>query len=87
MRPTPAVRINRAFAVARVDGPLAGLALLEAMTDVERDPYVHLVRGALLAEAGQTSAARESLIAARDVARNAAERTQIQARIAALEEP
>lgn len=87
MRPTPAVRINRAFSVARVDGPLAGLALLEAMTDVERDPYVHLVRGALLAEAGQTSAARASLVAARDVARNAAERTQIQARIAALEEP
>lgn len=29
-RPTPAVRVNRAFAVGGADGPGAGLALLDA---------------------------------------------------------
>ena len=90
VRPTPAVRINRAFAVARAEGAAAGLALLDATMDVDRDPYIHLVRGTLLAEAGQTEAARTSLVAARDVARNATERAQIEARLAALgdqEEP
>jgi len=87
LRPTPGVRINRAFAVGRVQGPDAALALLDALDDVDRDPYVHLVRGTLLAEAGRTEAARDSLGRARDRARNASERTQIQARLDALPDP
>lgn len=85
-RPTPAVRVNRAYAVARADGPSAGLALLERSEpiDVERFPYVHLVRGALLGELGRTDDARAALTLAAQHARNAAERLQIRQRIEQL---
>jgi RNA polymerase sigma-70 factor (ECF subfamily) len=86
-RPTPAVRVNRAFAVGRAHGPGAGLALLDdpGGPDVRGYPYVHLVRGSLLEELGRTREARDSLALAREHARNAAERAQIEARIATLE--
>jgi len=86
LRPTPAVRVNRAFAVAQAQGARAGLALLDEPSAVDADsyPYVHLVRGTLLAELGRLEEARASLHSARQVARNRAERTQIDARIARL---
>lgn len=51
-RPIAAVRVNRAFALARAEGPRAGLALLEQRDAIDPNdyPYVHLVRGTLLAE-------------------------------------
>lgn len=85
-RPTPAVRVNRAFAVARSQGPGPGLALLETggEPDVRGYPYVHVVRGALLEELGRHAEARDALLLAHQHARNAAERTQIESRLAAL---
>lgn len=85
-RPTPAVRVNRAFAVGRSDGPRKGLALLEhGEPDVSDYPYVHLVRGALLQELGCHADAREALLLAHQHARNAAERAQIESRLATLD--
>jgi len=88
LRPTPAVRVNRAFAVARASGPARGLALLEERETIDAGvyPYVHLVRGALLAELGRIDEARTSLEEARRVARNRAERAQVEKRIARLTE-
>jgi RNA polymerase sigma-70 factor, ECF subfamily len=87
IRPTPAVRVNRAFAVGRADGPQAGLALLDAGggLEVSSYPYMHLVRGALLEELGRHDEARNELARARDGARNAAERDQIERRMSALD--
>jgi RNA polymerase sigma-70 factor (ECF subfamily) len=87
LRPTPAVRVNRAFAVARWRGPAAGLALID---DAEMPltlsyPYLHVVRGALLGELGRIEDARASLEIAEKVARNAHERAQIRARLNELE--
>lgn len=79
-RPTTVVRVNRAFAVARADGPDAGLSLIQ---DVDA-PYLHLVRGALLAELGRTEEARASLRLAAQHARNAHERAQIDQRLRQL---
>lgn len=86
-RPTPAVRVNRAFAVGRAQGPAAGLALLEpgGAIDVGGYPYVHLVRGALLEELGDTEEARSCLERAVGSARNAEERAQVQARLDRLD--
>ena len=82
LRPTPAVRVNRAFAVARAAGANAGLALLEARdVDAASYPYVHLVRGALLEELGRYDDAREALELAAAHARNARERAQIRSRL------
>jgi RNA polymerase sigma-70 factor, ECF subfamily len=81
-RPTPAVRVNRAFALGNATHAIAGLELL-ARTDIDASsyPYVHLVRGALLAEAGETTAAVASLKEASRRALNEHERRQIDQRI------
>lgn len=84
-RPTPGVRVNRAFALGQAGSPADGLALL-SRTDIDAlsYPYVHLVRGALLAEAGDVTLAAEALAEAARVARNVHERAQIEARISDL---
>jgi RNA polymerase sigma-70 factor (ECF subfamily) len=68
LEPTPVVRLNRAAAVSKAAGPEAGLALLDELassTAIERYPYYHAARGALLAEVGRAaeaaSAYREAL--------------------------
>jgi predicted RNA polymerase sigma factor len=61
--PGPVVTLNRAVAVARVNGPRAGLALLGTLDTDERMAYTHrleAVRGHLLEQAGDLIAARES---------------------------
>lgn len=84
-RPTPAVRVNRAFAVGMAKSATDGLELLaRADVDSRSYPYVHLVRGALLADAGQIEAAVGALKEAMRCARNEHERLQIEARIARL---
>ncbi|MGC4086403.1 MAG: sigma factor [Polyangiaceae bacterium] len=87
-RPTPGVRVNRAFALGKAKGPADGLALLErADIDAAAYPYVHLVRGALLADAGDGEAAVRSLREAARCARNEHERAQIEGRILRLPAP
>lgn len=88
LRPTAAVRVNRAFAAARSHGPQAGLALLDDRSTVDPGsyPYVHLVRGTLLAELGRIEEARTSLREAQRLARNGAEAAQIGDQIARLDE-
>jgi RNA polymerase sigma-70 factor, ECF subfamily len=85
-RPTPAVRVNRAFAVGQSEGPNRGLALLEEGMDVSAYPYVYLVRGALLEELGRNEEARVAFALAHQHARNAAERAQIASRLAKFDE-
>jgi RNA polymerase sigma factor (sigma-70 family) len=61
--PGPVVTLNRAVAVAMVDGPRAGLALLGTLDTDDRMAHNHrleAVRGHLLELAGDTPAARES---------------------------
>lgn len=87
LRPTPAVRVNRAFALGKANGPGAGLELLgRADIDASGCPYIHLVRGALLADANEPELALRALREAQRCARNEHERAQIDARTAALRE-
>ena len=84
-RPTPAVRVNRAFALGKAKGPSEGLLLLaRSDIDVSTYPYVYLVRAALLEEAGQTANARAALEKAARVARNDHERRQVLERLSRL---
>ena len=84
-RPTPAVRVNRAFALGKAKGPSEGLLLLsQSDVDVNTYPYVHLVHAALLEEAGQTVDARVALEEAARRARNEHERRQIAERLSRL---
>ena len=61
--PGPVVTLNRAVAVAMVNGPLAGLALLGTLDGDERMAHNHrleAVRAHLLERAGDRAAARDS---------------------------
>ena len=65
--PSPVVRLNRAVALAMVDGPRAGLALLGTMEADERMANHHrveAVRAHLLERDGQPGAAREAYLRA-----------------------
>ena len=75
--PSPVVELNRAVAVAKRDGPLAGLGIIEAI--LERgalgDYYLaHAARGELLRQLGRMAAARDSLEIALSLAKQEPER-------------
>ena len=57
--PTPVVALNRAIAVAEVEGPAAALAALDAIADdVDTYHLMHAARGTMLRRLGQGDAAR-----------------------------
>ena len=88
LRPTPAVRVNRVFAVSRARDPATALELLErhdSHIDVDGYPYTHLVRGVLLADVGRVDEALAELARAERSARNSHEARQIRSRIRRLE--
>src|SRR6185312_11823253 len=74
--PSPIVELNRAVAVAMVDGPGAGLELLEAIatTGALSDYHLlHAVRGDLLARLGREEEAVTSFLRAAELTANIAE--------------
>ncbi len=71
--PTPVVALNRAVAVAEVDGPAAGLALVEAL-DLPTFGLFHAIRADLLARVGRTGEAAEAYSAAIELTGNGPER-------------
>jgi RNA polymerase sigma-70 factor (ECF subfamily) len=75
LHPSPVVSLNRAVAVAEVDGPAAALAELEPLRE-RLDGYhpLHAVRGALLRRSGRLQEAAEAYERAEAVCRNSAER-------------
>ena len=85
LSPTPVVALNRAIAVGMLDGPDAGLAILD---DVSTQlPGLHLVPAAqadLLRRAGRIPEAIARYRAAIDLAPTEAERSQLQRRITDL---
>jgi RNA polymerase sigma-70 factor, ECF subfamily len=81
--PTPIVALNRAVAVAEVDGPEAALALVDRL-DLGHYHLFHAIRADLLRRDGRIDAAREAYDAAIARAGNAAERTFLLQRRAAL---
>ncbi|MCW2620413.1 MAG: polymerase sigma factor, partial [Frankiales bacterium] len=83
----PMVRLNRAVAVAVVDGPGAGLALLEGL-DLRDSHRLHAVRAHLLEESGDLAAAARCYSAAAARTDNARERDYLveqAARVSAAE--
>jgi RNA polymerase sigma-70 factor (ECF subfamily) len=81
--PSPVVALNRAVAVAEVDGPAAGLQLLDTL-DLGGYQVFHAVRADLLRRLGRDAEAGEAYGAAIDRAGNAAERAFLERRRAGL---
>ncbi len=71
--PSPIVALNRAVAVAEVEGPAVALALVERL-DLDRSHVFHAVRGDLLERLGRHEEAAEAYRVAAAGTENAAER-------------
>jgi predicted RNA polymerase sigma factor len=90
MTDSSVVRLNRAVAVAMVDGVDAGLALLDelaASSELARSHRVRAVRGHLLDRKGDAEGARAEYIAAAGAAANQRERDYLTMKAAALNSP
>lgn len=82
LQPSPVVTLNRAVAVAKVRGPAAALAIIEPLAEpLCRYFNYYGLRGALLAQLGQTQAARAALDRALALARTPAEAAHIRRQI------
>jgi predicted RNA polymerase sigma factor len=68
---SPVVQINRAIAIAEIDGPTAGLAILDRL-DLDRYRYFRSTRAALLRRAGRDDEARRAYQRALELAQTEA---------------
>ena len=83
--PSPVVELNRAIAVAMAEGPVAGLAIVDALTDEPTLKGYHLlpsVRGDLLFKLGRYAEARTAFEAAAALTGNQRERALLERRAA-----
>ena len=88
IRPSPIVAINRAIAIAQLDGPQRGLEEIGAIQDVGRlsnYPFYHAALGDFEILSGHVQNAREHFAAAIAVARNPMERSFFEHKIHACE--
>lgn len=79
MTPSPVVEVNRAVAVAMVDGPLQGLRILETVGERAKGYYpFHVARADLLRRSGRFEEAISSYELAIALCDNPAERSHLQ---------
>lgn len=81
--PTPVVQLNRAVAVAELDGPSVGLALVDRV-DLDRSPVLHAVRADLLRRLDRFDEARAAYDAALARTQNTSEQADLRRRREAL---
>jgi len=82
MQPSPIVALNRAIAVAMVDGPRPALALLDALDDdLDRYHLLHAARADLLRRLGAPVEAAKSYARALELVTNDAERRFLERRL------
>ncbi len=74
--PSPVVALNRAVAVAELDGPTVALALVERLPLAAYHPW-HVARAELLRRLGRSAEARQAYDAAITATRNSAERSYL----------
>jgi RNA polymerase sigma-70 factor (ECF subfamily) len=80
---SPIVRMNRAVALARVQGPSAALAELDALAEPLAGYHLmHAIRGRLLHELGDREQARAEELRASELTANRAEQALLRRRIA-----
>jgi RNA polymerase sigma-70 factor (ECF subfamily) len=84
LQPSPIVSLNRAVAVAMVDGPRAGLALIDALAasgDLDGYHLLHAARADLLRRIGSMAEAAESYTRALALVTNDSERRYLARRL------
>ena len=83
---SPVVELNRAVAVAELDGPEAGLAILDGL-DLGHYRYFHSARADLLRRAGREDEARSAYRRALELVQTDAERRSLEGQLARLAPP
>lgn len=86
----PVVALNRAIAIAQVEGPARGIAEVDGIADRERlaaYPFYYAALGELELRREHYSVARGHLEKAASLARNPAERSFLQGRLRACDDP
>jgi RNA polymerase sigma-70 factor, ECF subfamily len=83
LTPTPVVALNRAVALAEVEGPAAALRVVEGL-DLDGYYLLHAIRADLLRRLGRVSEAAEAYEAAIARSENAAERAFLQERLGTI---
>ncbi len=88
MAPSPVVMLNRAVAVAEVEGPESALAIVESLRGPEVDGYYlfHAIRADLLRRAGRGPDAAQAYRAAIERTANACTRDFLQRSLEAVTE-
>ena len=87
LQPSPIVSLNRAVAIAMVDGPQAALALVDALAatgDLDGYHLLHAVRADLLRRLGSSEEAAKSYQRALALATHDSERRFLQRRLAEI---
>jgi RNA polymerase sigma-70 factor (ECF subfamily) len=90
VQPSPIVALNRAVAVAMVDGPQAGLALIEALAargDLDGYHLLHAARADLLRRRGSFAEAARSYTRALELVTNDSERRFLERRLREVPSP
>ena len=83
--PSPVVALNRAVAVAEVEGPVAGLAAVDALAvELDRYHHFHATRADLLRRLDRRAEAADAYTTAISLATNDAERRFLEARRAMM---
>ncbi|RZS32633.1 RNA polymerase ECF family sigma subunit [Herbihabitans rhizosphaerae] len=82
--PTPVVELNRAIAVSEVDGPAAGLSIVDGLPKLDRYHLFHAIRADLLRRLGRADDAAAAYRAAIERTGNTAERELLRRRLAEL---
>src|SRR5262249_43034039 len=86
IRPSPVIALNRAIAVAQLEGPERGLQEISAIADLERlgrYPFYFGALGEFELRLGRFAAARQHFQAALALARNPTEQRFLEGRVAA----
>jgi RNA polymerase sigma-70 factor (ECF subfamily) len=90
VQPSPIVSLNRAVAVAMVDGPQRGLELIDALTntgDIDDYHLLHAARADLLRRVGSNVEAAESYARALTLVTNDSERRFLERRLREVQPP
>ncbi len=89
-QPSPVVSLNRAVAVAMVDGPQPALALIDALVatgDLNEYHLLHAARGEMLRRLGRRAAAAKSFARALELVTNNSERRFLERRLREAQSP
>jgi RNA polymerase sigma-70 factor (ECF subfamily) len=90
LQPSPVVSLNRAVAVAMVEGPQAALKLVEALAaagDLDEYHLLHAARADLLRRIGAPAEAAKSYVRALALATNEIERRFLERRLREVQAP